>query len=126
MKIFKYVVVGGIQFVLDLCLFMALKYCGLSVVFSNTASRLLAAILGFYLNKNFTFSISGRASWYMLAKYWLFWGGMTVLSTALIHVSDLAAGKYLPLAVIKFCVEAFLCFVGFLISRFWVYRHARE
>ena len=124
MKIFKYLVVGGFQFVFDFLLFLLLQQAGFPVFFSNTVSRLSAATLGYVLNKKYTFSVAPIQGYSMMLRYWSFWVFMTGLSSLLIWQWSVFFKNSLHIGVGKFSIESILCLAGFFISKRWVYRHA--
>lgn len=123
MKIFKYLTVGLFQFILDLGLFLLLQKIGLPLFVANVISRLTAATTGYYLNRQFTFSITPTTDYSMAIRYWSFWIFMTMLSTGLIMILQNLFPANSSLGIGKFIVESFLCVVGFLISKFFVYKH---
>jgi putative flippase GtrA len=123
-KIFKYLAVGGFQFVFDLLLFLLLQQAGFSIFLSNTISRLSAATLGYLFNKGYTFSVGHVQGYSMAFRYWGFWAFMTGLSSLLIWQWSLLFKDSLHIGIGKFSIESILCIVGFFISKRWVYRHA--
>jgi putative flippase GtrA len=123
MKVLKYLTVGLFQFLLDLGLFLLLQTIGLPLFLANATSRLTAATTGYYLNRHFTFSVAPASDYSMVTRYWLFWTFMTLLSTGLMMVWQHFMSAHFHLGIGKFIVESFLCIVGFLISKFWVYKH---
>ena len=123
MKIFKYLIVGGFQFVFDFLLFLLLHQVGFSILFSNTVSRLSAATLGYLFNKKYTFSIEQVQGYSMVLRYWVFWALMTCLSSLLIWQWSTLFKESLHLGIGKFSIESVLCIVGFFISKRWIYKH---
>ena len=122
----KYLSIGAFQFALDFLLFVFFQKIGIALILSNTASRLTAATAGYYLNKKFTFSVGDSVDRTMVLRYWFFWAMMTVVSSLLIYAWGKWVGDLLPIGWGKFVVESFLCLLGFVISKTWVYRHAQE
>lgn len=116
--------VGAAQIVLDWACFVALSALGVAVVPANLAGRVVGASLGFWANGRFTFARPGEAPRLgrrRLLRYVAFWLAMSSLSTlavlALDHLQGLQAawlGK--PL------IDAALAVLGFLVSKYWVYR----
>lgn len=123
MKIFKYLAVGGFQFIFDLILFLLLHQVGFSILFSNTVSRLSAATLGYLFNKKYTFSIGQVQGYSMALRYWIFWALMTILSSSLIWQWSILFKDSFHIGIGKFLIESILCFVGFFISKRWIYKH---
>lgn len=118
----RYLVVGGIQWLLDWGVMVALSHFGLRIGVANIAGRVSGALLGFWLNGKITFTgdehVVGRRQ---LLRFITVWLVMTLLSTVAIEsIDDLLGRKWAWLA--KPAVEAVLGLLGFLASRHWVYR----
>ena len=95
---------------------------GLVVELANVAGRIAGATLGFWLNGRITFAGEhthmGRRQF---GRFVLMWMLTTVVSTWSIGAIDDAVGlKWTWLA--KPGVELVLGVMGFLLSRYWVYR----
>ena len=123
-----YLLVGGVQLGLDWGMFVLLSWLGLPVPVANVAGRIAGACLGFWLNGIYTFRADGngplaRRHALKFAVSWLF---VTVLSTlavtALSHVHGLGSGAVRLEWIGKPVVDAFLAGVGFLLSKYWIYR----
>jgi putative flippase GtrA len=119
----KYLFFGGFQFAFDFVLFFFLQNIGLAAVFANVTSRFSAALAGYYLNKRFTFGVGEVKTYSMFKRYWLFWLFMTGLSSTLVFLWDFHLQTTWSMGIGKFTIECFLCILGYLISRFWVYKH---
>lgn len=118
----RYLVVGGIQWLLDWGVMVALSHFGLRIGVANIAGRVSGALLGFWLNGKITFTgdehVVGRRQLLRFVAVWLV---MTLLSTVAIEaIDDLLGRKWAWLA--KPLVEAVLGLMGFLASRHWIYR----
>ena len=81
---------------------------------------------GYYLNKKFTFSVGHVTGHAMMLRYWFFWALMTVLSSLLIFSWAKLLDDLSSIGLGKFVVESFLCLLGFVVSKTWVYRHASK
>lgn len=124
MHLMKYLGIGAFQFVLDFLLFLFFQKLGIALVIANSVSRLTAATAGYYLNKKFTFSVGHVTGHAMMLRYWFFWALMTVLSSLLIFSWAKLLDDLSSIGLGKFVVESFLCLLGFVVSKTWVYRHA--
>lgn len=118
----KYLGVGLLQFGLDWTLFVVLEGAGVPVTPANVVSRLVTASIGFQLNKRLTFAARSVKPIRMAARYWAFWGVMTLISSVLLCGWTRWTNGPAFVGVGKFLVEALLCIVGFFISKFWVYK----
>jgi putative flippase GtrA len=118
----RYLVVGGIQWLLDWGVMVGLSHLGLRIGAANVAGRITGALLGFWLNGKVTFTgdehVLGRRQ---LLRFVAMWLVFTVASTWSIElIDDVLGRKWAWLA--KPLVELCLGFLGFLGSRHWVYR----
>ena len=118
----RYLVIGGIQWLLDWGVMVALSHFGLRIGVANIAGRVSGALIGFWLNGKITFTgdehVVGRRQLLRFVAVWLV---MTLLSTVAIEaIDDLLGRKWAWLA--KPLVEAVLGLMGFLASRHWIYR----
>ena len=114
--------IGGVQWLLDWGVMVALSHWGLPVEPANIIGRVCGAMLGFGLNGRITFAGDdtrvGRRQFFRFVLMWLL---TTAISTWSIGAIDDAVGlKWTWLA--KPGVEIVLGGVGFLLSRHWVYR----
>ncbi|GHA79937.1 GtrA family protein [Cognatilysobacter bugurensis] len=117
-----YLAIGIVQWLLDWGVMVALSHLGLAVEIANVAGRISGATLGFWLNGRITFAgddtVVGRRQFMRFAMMWL---TTTLVSTWAIGSINRAVGlKWTWLA--KPGVELVLGAVGFLASRYWVYR----
>jgi putative flippase GtrA len=118
----RFLVIGGIQWLLDWGVMVALSHFGLRIGLANVAGRVAGAMLGFWLNGKVTFTgdehVLGRRQ---LVRFLVMWLSFTLLSTVAIEaIDDVLGRKWAWLA--KPLVEAVLGVLGFLASRHWVYR----
>lgn len=121
-----FLVVGGIQYLLDASLYALLISGGITTVPANITSRASAAAVGFLLNRYWTFGqrkdtlkrFSGS-----LGRFITFWAVMTLISTAAVYtLGVLWSSDNTSRIIAKLVVEAVLAVISFLISRFWVFR----
>ena len=117
-----YLLIGGVQWLLDWAVMVALSHWGMPVEPANVVGRISGAMLGFWLNGRITFAgddtFVGRRQF---LRFVLMWVLTTVISTWSIGAIDDAVGlKWTWLA--KPGVELVLGGLGFLLSRHWVYR----
>ncbi|HEY6941574.1 GtrA family protein [Dokdonella sp.] len=118
----SFVAVGVLQWLVDWSVMFALSRAGVSVAAANVAGRMAGALLGFWLNGNYTFAQdAGRPGWRQLGRYVLLWCTSTVFSTAGVSAIDALfglRGAWLG----KPLVDGALALGSFLASRHWVYR----
>jgi putative flippase GtrA len=117
-----YLAIGILQWLVDWGVMVLLSHSGLAVEVANVAGRVSGALLGFWLNGRITFAGSdttvGHRQFVRFVAMWLL---MTVLSTWAIGTINRAVGlKWAWLA--KPGVELVLGALGFVLSRYWVYR----
>jgi putative flippase GtrA len=121
-----FVLVGGLQYLLDAALFGLLLSFGLSTASANVLSRGTAAAGGFLVNRYLTFSTRSdnldRFSSSLL-RFLGLWVVMTLLSTLLIMLLKHGWGDAVKLQLAgKLLVEALLAVISFLVSKYWVFR----
>lgn len=121
-QLFGYAVVGAAQILVDWAIFVGLTALGSPVAGSNIASRLIAAVLGFWLNGRFTFAgqVTGLGSGHAL-RYAASWVAMTALSTLAVRAADGLAGLHAAW-LLKPAIDVVLAGIGFLASKYWIYR----
>ena len=117
-----YLIVGGVQWLLDWGVMVLLSHYGMAVVTANVLGRVSGALLGYWLNGKLTFAGSDTAVGHtQLARFVVMWLGTTAISTWSLGAIDHTLGlKWAWLA--KPAVELALGVVGFVLSRHWVYR----
>lgn len=118
-----YLVIGGVQWLLDWGVMVGLSHLGLPVEPANVAGRISGAALGYWLNGRITFAgddtALGRTQFTRFALMWLL---TTAISTWAMGTIDATLGlKWAWLA--KPGVELILGVFGFVLSRHWVYKH---
>ncbi|MEE4638955.1 MAG: GtrA family protein [Wenzhouxiangella sp.] len=117
-----FLIVGGLQLLLDWAVFVLLSWLGLTVVAANLLARLSAAACGFYLNGRVTFADrnGARLGRMRLVRFLVLWALLTLMSTVLVQA--VSAGWGLSAAwLFKPALEAGLAILSFLIQRHWVY-----
>lgn len=121
-----FLVVGGIQYLLDASLYALLISGGIATVPANITSRASAAAFGFLLNRYWTFGQRKdtlKRFGVSLGRFIIFWAVMTLISTAAVYTLGVLWGSDNTSRIIaKLVVEAVLAVISFLISRFWVFR----
>lgn len=118
-----FIVVGGLQLLLDWLILVLLTAAGVPVAPANVLARATAAVLGFWLNGRYTFAHGGQArlGGRRLLRFVLTWGVLTLVSTLLIRFVSLHVTLHL-VWLAKPLVEAVLAALSFLIARYWIYR----
>lgn len=127
-----FMLIGFAQFGTDTMLLWLWVSLGVPVAGANVLARALAACAGLYLNKTFTFratEVQSGQPFRLYARYWLFWGAMTALSTALLKAIPLILSfEYTErssyIVITKVGVEILLFILSFILSRQLVFRNA--
>jgi len=117
-----YLLIGGLQWLVDWGVMVGLSHLGMPIEPANVAGRISGAMLGYWLNGKLTFAgddtAVGRTQ---LQRFVLMWLCTTVVSTwAMGGIDDVLGLKWAWLA--KPGVELVLGVLGFLLSRHWVYK----
>ena len=117
-----YLIIGGVQWLVDWGVMVLLSHYGMVVELANVTGRVAGALLGYWLNGKLTFAGDDTAiGRKQLFRFVLMWIGTTAISTwSLGEIDDLAGLKWAWLA--KPAVELALGVAGFFLSRHWVYR----
>ena len=117
-----YLMIGGVQWLVDWGVMVGLSHLGLVIEAANVAGRISGALLGYWLNGRITFSTDEHAlSRRALQRFIFMWLCTTAVSTwAMGSIDDWFGLKWAWLA--KPGVELVLGVVGFVLSRHWVYR----
>ncbi len=118
----SYLIIGGVQWLLDWAVMVGLSHLGLPVRHANIVGRICGALLGFWMNGRFTFAGEGTAvGRVQLQRFLVMWVTTTLASTwAIGQIDDYLGLKWAWLA--KPLVEIALGLIGFVISRQWIYR----
>jgi putative flippase GtrA len=117
-----YLLIGGVQWLVDWAVMVLVSHLGAMVEIANVCGRISGALLGFWLNGKITFASEdttiGRRQ---LQRFVLMWLCNTAISTWAIGQIDETFGlQWAWLA--KPAIEMSLGLIGFLLSRYWVYR----
>lgn len=118
-----FVMVGLVLVVVDWAVFSLLFFLGMPLTPANVLGRAGGACLGFYLNGRITFAEAGiaRLGKHRLLRFVIAWVAWTTLGTLLMHHARTLFGDHAPYLA-KPMIEAFLACLGFLSSRFFIYR----
>ena len=119
----QYIAIGLLQLLLDWGVFVAASALGIAAAPSNLLGRISGALVGFWLNGRYTFSLQGqqRHGWRRFARFLALWLAMTLISTVL--VSYTASHLGLRMAWLgKPLVEGGLALMTFFLLRHLVYR----
>lgn len=118
-----YLLIGGIQWLVDWGVMVLLSHWGLRVATANISGRISGALLGYWLNGKVTFAADDtRVGRKQLLRFVLMWLATTIASSWLLtHVNAQFGLKWTWLA--KPAVELGLGVIGFFLSRHWVYKH---
>lgn len=118
-----FLLVGAMLFTLDWLAFVTLTAFGWPVAHANVTARVVAALMGFWLNGRLTFAGPGgpRLGGSRLLRFILLWTVFLVLSTLCVAWTAESFGlRHAWLA--KPVVEAVLAVMSFFLQRHWVYR----
>lgn len=112
-----------LQLMLDTGVYIALTSMGMLSVPANVCSRVAGALLGFWLNGAITFrDVAGEGlKWRHLGRFFVSWSVMLALSTLAVGLVNENAGLRLSWFM-KPVIDAFLAGVGFVVSRYWIYK----
>lgn len=117
-----YLVVGGVQWLLDWGVMVALSHLGLAIEPANIAGRVSGALLGFWLNGRITFAGEHpRLGGTQLRRFLTMWVCTTAVSTWAMGRVDMMFGLH-GAWLAKPAIEVALAVVGFVLSRHWIYR----
>ena len=119
----RYLLVGGLQLLLDWLVFVLSTWMGVPAAPGNIAGRISGALLGFWLHGRITFAQAGerRLGWGRFLRYLVVWLALTALSTALVGLVATQLGLQ-QAWVAKPLVEGALAVVAFFLWRHVVYR----
>jgi putative flippase GtrA len=121
-----FLIVGGIQYLLDAGLFALMISNGVATPPANVTSRASAAAIGFLLNRYLTFGQRDetlRRFGNSLIRFLILFAAMTLISTlAVLWLERVWGNDNTSRIIAKLLVEAVLAVASFLVSRFWVFR----
>jgi putative flippase GtrA len=121
-----FLLVGGLQYLLDAALFALLLSTGLAIPAANVIARASAATVGFLANRYLTFGkrADNTADFTSsLLRFIALWLVLTALSTGLmLLVSHFWGADIRTQVASKLMVEAVLAVLSFLFSKYWVFR----
>lgn len=121
-----YATVGLAQWLVEYGLMVALSAWILPVEQANIIGRMAGASMGFWLNGRYTFKGDGRGlSHIALMRFLMMFVGLTVLNTLLVSLVHDYVGLRTTWAV-KPGLDAITGFIGFWLSRHWVYQEKRR
>ncbi|MDO4710230.1 MAG: GtrA family protein [Pseudomonadota bacterium] len=120
-QLVTYIVVGALQWLLDCSLMMALSHSLLPVVQANIAGRVAGAALGFWLNGRYTFASATPLTGRPLIRFLTMWLALTVLGSLLLGWTR-ESHSLQAAWLLKPLLEAGFAVIGFVLSRYWVYR----
>ncbi|HEX5755691.1 MAG TPA: GtrA family protein [Arenimonas sp.] len=122
-QLLLFLLVGGVQVLLDTTIFIATTALGAPVAAANLLGRVSGAALGYWLNGRYTFATGGSHALgrRALQRFIIAWLALTALSTVMLAaIAHQASLSWAWIA--KPAVEALIAGLGFLVWRHWVYR----
>lgn len=118
-----FIVSGGIQYLLDICLFALLVFATGNNMYINIASRCSAGVAGFYINGYVVFKSLKEQSLQQVVisglRFLLLLGCMTVISSVLLGFFVNLSPLHFILA--KGFIEIVLALLSFFIQKYVVY-----
>lgn len=117
-----YLAIGLLQWLVDWGVVVGLTHMGLILAPANVVGRITGALIGFWLNGKLTFAGDGNTvGTAQFQRFMTMWVCTTLLSTwALTQIDDVLGLRWVWLA--KPAVEVALGIVGFVLSRYWIYK----
>lgn len=117
----RYLLVGGLLFVLDFTVTRALYVeWGQPLELAQWAGRIAGAGVGYWVHRYVTFQTSDRLTGSVRLRYWLVAAGLWFVSPLLLRGATLAIPGNLFLA--KIAVECLLVGVSYLLLRYFVFQ----
>jgi putative flippase GtrA len=124
-QFFSFLLVGGIQYLLDAAAFSLLILL-FATEASNILSRMIGAFAGYFMNGYFTFNQPSKAAVSLagLFRFVLVWCVMTAISTLAIRelISLIHEEEWIYVVGIKLVVEMVLVVLSFTLQRVFVFR----
>ena len=118
----RYLIVGGVQWLLDCGVTIALSHGGLAIEAANLCGRVSGAMLGFWLNGRYTFGDAGqRIGGRQLRRFLAMWLCTTAIGTFALGRIDTLFGLH-GAWLAKPVIEVLLAAIGFVASRQWIYK----
>lgn len=119
----SYGVIGVVSLLVDWGVFVALTAAGMATVPANVIGRIVGAGIGFWFNGTVTFKAAEgtRAGWRQVRRFAVAWVSIAAISTAAVYGIE----QQLDLRwawIGKPFVDAALAALGFLVSRYWIYK----
>ena len=118
-----YALVGFIQLACDVAILQLLIASEVNVIVANYASRLCAALVGFFLHRHWTFKslwkIKNRVAFAQFVGWWLM---STLIGGVLLERVAERFGYGLWMSGFKILIEALTAIFSFLIMRHWIFR----
>ncbi|MCD9006783.1 GtrA family protein [Luteimonas sp. XNQY3] len=117
-----YLAIGLLQWLVDWGVVVGLTHVGLPVASANVAGRISGALLGYWLNGKLTFAGDDTTIGVtQFQRFMLMWITTTLISTwAMTQIDDVFGLRWVWLA--KPAIELALGAVGFVLSRYWIYK----
>ncbi|MDR7194752.1 GtrA family protein [Luteimonas terrae] len=117
-----YLAIGLLQWLIDWGVVVGLTHLGLPVAPSNVVGRISGALIGFWLNGKLTFANDcNTVGATQFQRFMLMWVSTTLFSTwALTQIDDVLGLRWVWVA--KPAIELALGAVGFVLSRYWIYK----
>ena len=117
-----YLAIGLLQWLIDWGVVVGLTHLGLPVAPSNVIGRISGALIGFWLNGKLTFANDrNTVGATQFQRFMLMWVSTTLFSTwALTQIDDVLGLRWVWVA--KPAIELALGAVGFVLSRYWIYK----
>jgi putative flippase GtrA len=117
-----YLAIGLLQWLVDWGVVVGLTHFGLPVAPANVIGRITGALIGFWLNGKLTFADDrNTVGATQFQRFMIMWVSTTLFSTwALTQIDDVLGLRWVWVA--KPAIELALGAVGFVLSRYWIYK----
>jgi len=122
----RFLLVGVVQFILDLAVFCIIYFTLEQVVAANILGRLTGVAVGLYLHKKYTFK-EGAANGnthVQSAKFVFWWVATTLLTSSFLVWIERGQFDYHEVVLIssKMIFEVVVVGISFFVYKYWVYR----